>query len=79
MFTTAGFFRRLMSGFSTERVPRQSGPCTPRRRLARQPRLESLEERRVPSGYRVINMGSLGGSAGVDLDINSKGEVVGAR
>src|SRR5262249_22478607 len=49
----------------------------PRRRPSRVPHLETLEERRVLSGYTLINMGSLGGGPGIDPDINSKGAVVG--
>jgi probable HAF family extracellular repeat protein len=39
--------------------------------------LELLEERRVPSGYTITNMGSLGGTFGVTLDINNRGAIVG--
>jgi probable HAF family extracellular repeat protein len=39
--------------------------------------VESLEERRVPSGYTIVNMGSLGGTSGVVLDLNNHFEAVG--
>jgi probable HAF family extracellular repeat protein len=47
------------------------------RRLVRRMRLELLEERRVPSGYTLKNLGSLGGTFAYINGINSSGEVVG--
>jgi probable HAF family extracellular repeat protein len=77
MFTTSGLYQRLKSAFRGECGAGGWRWNPVRRRWARQPGLEALEERRVPSAYRVVNMGSLGGSAGIVLDINSKGAVVG--
>jgi probable HAF family extracellular repeat protein len=48
-----------------------------RRGLARILRLECLEERRVPSRYTVVDLGSLGGNFGAVGGINNSGEVVG--
>jgi hypothetical protein len=32
----------------------------------------------VPSGYRIVNLGSFGGTKGINIDINSRGAMVGA-
>jgi probable HAF family extracellular repeat protein len=47
-----------------------------RRRPCLAPRMEALEERRALS-YTITNLGSLGGTFGVPLDINKRGAVVG--
>jgi probable HAF family extracellular repeat protein len=75
--TPSGFFDRLYWDVGRERRTRGDRVRARRRRPARAPRLEFLEERIVPSGYSVINMGLLGGTAGVVFDINSHGAVVG--
>jgi probable HAF family extracellular repeat protein len=77
MFTALRLFLRLQSEFASERGAGKCRLRSARRRPSRVPCLEPLEERRVPSAYTVINMGSLGGTAGIDLDINSHGAVVG--
>ena len=46
-------------------------------RTTRQPHLDPLEERQLPSGYSVANMGSFGGTYGIVLGINSQGAAVG--
>src|SRR6476661_707160 len=64
----------------TWKSKRRGDPCpvrTCRHRPSLQPRLECLEERHVPSGYTVINMGSLGGTKGLIGGINDRGGVVG--
>jgi probable HAF family extracellular repeat protein len=49
-----------------------------KRRSTRQPRLESLEGRVVPStAYQVINLGTLGGRNAEATAINNQGQVVG--
>src|ERR1700678_1916002 len=45
-------------------------------RTTRQPHLDPLEERQLPSGYSVANMGSFGGTYGIVLGINSQGAAV---
>ena len=43
----------------------EAGRCrrdSVRRRPPHLPHLEALEERRVPSGYRIVNLGSFGGT-----------------
>jgi probable HAF family extracellular repeat protein len=47
-----------------------------RRRPMNPPRLEPLEERRLLS-YTVTNLGSLGGTVVIPMDVNNRGEVVG--
>ena len=59
----------------------ESGRCrrdSVRRRPPHLPHLEALEGRRVPSGYRIVNLGSFGGTKGINIDINNRGAVVGA-
>ncbi len=67
-------------------IARFSGDCLRRRRRGgawklrptRQPRLESLEGRVVPSTtYQVIDLGSLGGRNAEATALNNQGEVVG--
>jgi probable HAF family extracellular repeat protein len=59
----------------------EAGRCrrdSVRRRPPHRPHLEALEGRRVPSGYRIVNLGSFGGTKGINIDINNRGAVVGA-
>ena len=77
MYTSSGFLPRLSLECNRERGARRRRLRSARRPRARVPWVESLEERRVRSGYTVINMGSLGGTKSIDLDINSHGSVVG--
>jgi probable HAF family extracellular repeat protein len=77
MVTASGMSHRLSRDHGGRGRARDDAGSTARRRLKRQPQLESLEVRVAASGYTVYNMGSLGGTAGLDLDINSRGEVVG--
>jgi probable HAF family extracellular repeat protein len=77
MFTAPGVLQRSRNEFRGRCGSWHHDLGTTRRRHGRVPSLESLEERRVPSSYTVVNLGSVGGTAGIDLDINSRGQVVG--
>jgi probable HAF family extracellular repeat protein len=71
------FFDRVKSAFSRQRRVWSDYAFATRRRSARALRMEFLEERRVPSGYSLTNMGSIGGTFQIVLDINSHGAAVG--
>jgi probable HAF family extracellular repeat protein len=76
MFTVSRMLPFLSSPSTSEHRAEKVRSAT-RRRSARDLRLECLEERRVPSGYTIVNMGSLGGTFGYVGAINNSGEVVG--
>ena len=62
----------------TSKAGQQERPSTGRRpRPAPDLRPDHLEDRRVPSGYTLVNLGSLGGTYGYVGGINSSGEVIG--
>ena len=77
MFTVARLLPFLASTWMSTRSAEQYRFAARRVRPVREPRLEYLEERRVPSGYTVVKLGSLGGAIGYPGAINSKGAVVG--
>jgi probable HAF family extracellular repeat protein len=78
MFGAFDVIGRLKRGFTRGWEAGRCRQDSVRRRPPHLPHLEALEERRVPSGYTITNMGSLGGTYGVALDINSLGAAVGA-
>jgi probable HAF family extracellular repeat protein len=77
MLPPIGFFHRLKSELGSARLGGKACVHASRRRWAQALSMEVLEERSVPSGYSVINMGSLGGTFQIVLDINSRGAAVG--
>jgi probable HAF family extracellular repeat protein len=77
MFTVARMLPFLASTRMSTRRAEKDRFSSRGRRPVRNLLLEHLEERRVPSGYTLVNLGSLGGAIGYAGAINSKGAVVG--
>ena len=76
MFSTSALIRHLGFAFRGRRVePTYRRPAF-KRRPNRSPCMEPLENRRLLS-YTITNLGSLGGTVSVPLEINTHGEVVG--
>jgi probable HAF family extracellular repeat protein len=77
MFTASRMYPFLKSTWTSTLRSGNRRFAIGRRRPAREPRLECLEERRVLSHYTIINMGSLGGTFGYAGAINNHGAVIG--
>jgi probable HAF family extracellular repeat protein len=77
MGTRSAFSHHVYANVGNKRRAATGAARASRRRPATTPRLETLEERHSPSSYNVFNLGSLGGTLGLVLDINRSGAVVG--
>ena len=76
MFAQPSWIRRLKLGLRRRRSEVRIGREAIRRRTAKRPGLEHLEDRRVLN-YSITNLGSLGGTFSIPLSMNSRGVVVG--
>jgi probable HAF family extracellular repeat protein len=76
MFSEPTLIRQLSLAFNRRIIALDRPRVTYRRRPENSPCVESLEERRLLS-YTVTNLGSLGGTASVPVQVNNHGEVVG--
>ena len=76
MFSALSLVRHLGSAFTGRRIEPNCRAVAFKARPKRSPRLEPLEERRLLS-YSIIDLGSLGGTASVPVEVNDHGEVVG--
>ncbi len=76
MFSTATLFRHLGSAFRGRPIEPNCVRVAFKRRPRNSPSMEPLEDRRLLS-YTITNLGSLGGTASVPVEVNNQGEVVG--
>jgi probable HAF family extracellular repeat protein len=67
----------LKAGLGQSRAGNTHRRPTHRRRAPGQPSLEPLEDRCCPSGYSVIDLGTLGGTESYATALNAAGQVVG--
>jgi len=75
MFSTSRLIRHLGSVLKGRRIEPNGRWGTFKRRPGSSPGMEPLEDRRLLS-YTVTNLGSLGGTVSVPLEMNNHGEVV---
>ena len=76
MFSATTLIQHLKSSKSGPRTEPDRRGVAFKRRLKRSPCMEPLEDRRLLS-YTITNLGSLGGTASVPVEVNNRGEVVG--
>ena len=76
MFSTSTIIRHLCSAFRNRRIEPNCHRVAFKRRPKSSPCMEPLEDRRLLS-YTIINLGSLGGTISVPVQVNTHGEVVG--
>jgi probable HAF family extracellular repeat protein len=76
MFSETTLIRHLGSAFRGRRIESRSRRVEFNKRTATSPSMEPLEDRRLLS-YTITNLGSLGGTASVPVEVNNHGEVVG--
>ena len=76
MFSATTLIQHLRSSKSGPRIEPDRRGVAFKRRPKTSPRMEPLEDRRLLS-YTITNLGSLGGTASVPVDVNNRGEVVG--
>ncbi len=76
VFSTSTLIRHLGSAFKGRRIQSHGRRDAVKRRPESSPGMEPLEDRRLLS-YTITNLGSLGGTVSVPVDLNNHGEVVG--
>ncbi len=76
MLSTSMWIRHWGSAFRKRRIEANSRRDAFKRRPRSSPSLEPLEDRRLLS-YTITNLGSLGGTVSVPVNLNNHGEVVG--
>ncbi len=77
MFRVSRMLPFLNLARMSSRGPKEPRSAARRRRPAPDLCLDFLEDRRLPSGYTLVNVGSLGGTFGYVGGINNSGEVIG--
>jgi probable HAF family extracellular repeat protein len=76
MFSASTLIQRLRSFCNGQRIEPDRPGVVLKRRPKSSPSMEALEDRRLLS-YTITNLGSLGGTASVPVEVNNRGEVVG--
>jgi probable HAF family extracellular repeat protein len=76
MFSASTLIQHLRFFFNGQRIEPDRPGVVPKRRPKSSPSMEPLEDRRLLS-YTIINLGSLGGTASVPVEVNNHGEVIG--
>ena len=76
MFSATTLIQHLRASFNGQRIEPDRRGVAFKRRPKTSPFIEALEDRRLLS-FTITNLGSLGGTASVPVEVNIRGEVVG--